>query len=30
MISFAPNADPKIIADAYEDQGYVVIERLIP
>jgi len=30
MVSFAPNADPKIIADAYEDQGYVVIEKLIP
>jgi len=30
MVSFAPNADPKAIADAYKTHGYVVIEKLIP
>jgi len=30
MVSFAPGADPKAVADAYKSQGYVVIEKLIP
>src|SRR5690242_9590593 len=30
MASFARDADPKVIADTYKAQGYVVIEKLIP